>query len=155
MFSVFTTYLTPLPMLSLSSIWPLINRKNFSSPSDYHCSNSDSCLPLCPSYFCLKYCPMKLWITLHQILFCTPHPRSGQYIGSGDKKKTNLLFTSLGTINIHYWGEGTTIRKQVSFCNIQCFKTKRFNVCSGELNYWKWVIVNEIQLESTILSINN
>lgn len=62
MLLVFTIYLTPIPMLTSSSIWPLISRKNFSSP-DHHCSNSDSCLPPSPSYFCLKNCPMKLCIT--------------------------------------------------------------------------------------------
>lgn len=132
MLLVFTTYLIPLPVLTLSTMWPLISRKNFSSP-DHHCSKSDSCLPPSPSYFCLTNCPVKLCITLHQIFVCTTHPRSIQYIVSGGKKKSVVHKSRYDKYSLH--GEGTKIRKQVSFCNIQCFKTKPFNVCSEELNY--------------------
>lgn len=69
--------------------------ENFSSP-DHHCSNSDSCLPPSSSYFCLKNCPMKLSITLHQIFVCTSHPTSVQYIVSGIKKKKKSVVHKSG-----------------------------------------------------------
>lgn len=86
MLLVFTIYLIPISILGLSSVWPLISRKNFSSP-DHHCSNSDSCLFSFPFLLLSEELSNEAVYHLHQIFVCTSHPRSLQYIDSRRKKK--------------------------------------------------------------------